>query len=87
MTKTEIIKATAERTGLSVEATQKTVNAFLDVVTDNAARGITLPGFGSFVVKDVPERTGRNPKTAEAIVIPAHRRAVFKAGKSFTDKI
>ncbi|MDE1149689.1 MAG: HU family DNA-binding protein [Azospirillaceae bacterium] len=44
---------------------------------------VTLPGVAIISVKDVPARTGRNPKTGEPIEIPGKRKAVFKAVKGF----
>jgi DNA-binding protein HU-beta len=38
-------------------------------------------------VKERAERTGRNPKTNEPIVIPAGKMPVFKAGKVLKDAI
>ena len=48
---------------------------------------VQLVGFGSFEVKERAERIGRNPKTKEAIVIPAGRAPVFKAGTALKDAI
>ena len=48
---------------------------------------VQLTGFGSFEVKERAERTGRNPKTNEPIVIPAGKMPVFKAGKVLKDAI
>lgn len=46
-----------------------------------------LVGFGSFEVKKRAERTGRNPKTKEAIVIPAGKYPVFKAGAALKEAV
>ena len=48
---------------------------------------VILTGFGSFEVKERAERTGRNPKTMEAITIPASKAPVFKPGKSLKDAV
>ena len=48
---------------------------------------VQLVGFGSFEVKARAERVGRNPKTAEAIKIPASKLPVFKAGKALKDAV
>ena len=48
---------------------------------------VQLTGFGSFEVKERAERTGRNPKTKEPIVIPAGKMPAFKAGKALKDAI
>ena len=44
-------------------------------------------GFGSFEVKSREARTGRNPKTKEAIKIPASKAPVFKAGKPLKEAV
>jgi DNA-binding protein HU-beta len=48
---------------------------------------VQLVGFGSFEVKKRAARTGRNPKTKEAIEIPASKVPVFKPGKALKDTI
>lgn len=48
---------------------------------------VQLVGFGSFEVKKRAERTGRNPKTKEAIVIPAGKYPVFKAGAALKEAV
>lgn len=42
---------------------------------------------GKFTMKKVPARTGRNPKTGEAIKIAAKKKAVFKPAKKFTEAL
>lgn len=42
---------------------------------------VVVHGFGSFCWRKVKERNGRNPKTGESIVIPAHDRLVFNPYK------
>ncbi|MBV8657783.1 MAG: HU family DNA-binding protein [Burkholderiales bacterium] len=46
---------------------------------------ITLPGVGKLKVQDKPAKTGRNPKTGEALAIPARRAAKFTAVKALKD--
>ena len=48
---------------------------------------VQLVGFGSFEVKNKPERKGKNPRTGEAITIKASKAPVFKAGQAFKDYI
>ena len=68
---------------------EKVLNAFLSQVEKALCAGdkVQLTGFGSFEVKERAERTGRNPKTNEPIVIPAGKMPVFKAGKVLKDAI
>jgi DNA-binding protein HU-beta len=48
---------------------------------------VALSGFGTFVAKPRAARTGRNPRTGEAIAIPASRAPGFKAGKALKDAL
>ena len=83
-------------TAIAVElpgATKKNINQFLDaftkVVSESVADGekITIVGFGAFEAVEVKERTGRNPKTSEAITIPSSVRPKFTPGKGFKEKV
>jgi DNA-binding protein HU-beta len=82
MNKDELVKAVAEKTGFTQKDAKACVDAFTAVVTDALKAGdpVTLVGFGTFKVADRAERTGRNPQTKEAIIIPATKVPVFKAG-------
>ena len=79
MNKTELIAAVAERV----------VTCAFDAIAAALAGGekVQLAGFGAFETKEREARTGRNPKTGEAIEIPASRTPVFKAGKGLKDKV
>jgi DNA-binding protein HU-beta len=48
---------------------------------------VTLVGFGSFEARERQAREGRNPKTGEAMTIPATKVPAFSAGKLFKDKV
>ena len=87
--KLELIQEVSERTGLAKKDAEKAVNAVLDTVADTLAQGdkVQLIGFGSFETKTREARMGRNPKTKEAIEIPATTAPVFKAGKALKDRV
>ena len=89
MNKQELISYTAEKTGFSKKDTEATLNAALDVIAaalqDNEK--VQLVGFGSFEVKQRAARVGRNPKTKEAIEIPASVAPVFKPSKALKDNL
>ena len=89
MNKLELIQEVSERTGLAKKDAEKAVNAVLDTVADTLAQGdkVQLLGFGSFETKTREARMGRNPKTKEAIEIPATTAPVFKAGKALKDRV
>ena len=87
MNKTELISAMSEKSELTKVDTEKTLKAFIDTVTEELKNGgkVQLIGFGSFEVAERAERQGRNPKTGEAITIPASKSPKFKAGRSLKD--
>lgn len=89
MNKAELINAAAEKTGLSKKDTEAAVNAIVEAITESLARDekVQLVGFGSFEVKSRAGRIGRNPRTKEAIEIPASKVPVFKAGKALKDTV
>lgn len=88
MNKAELVSAVAEKTGMSKKDSEKAVNAAFDTITEALAAGdkVQLVGFGGFETKKREARMGRNPKTKEAIEIPATTIPVFKAGKALKEK-
>ena len=89
MNKAELINAVAAAAEVSKKDAEAVLTATLDAITDALKEGdkVQLVGFGSFEVKKRAERVGRNPKTKEAITIPASKVPVFKAGKALKDAV
>lgn len=89
MNKTELIANVAEKAGLSKKDAEKAVSAVFESITESLKAGdkVALVGFGTFDVKERAERTGKNPRTGEAVVIPAARVPGFKAGKGLKDAV
>ena len=89
MNKVELIAQIAEKSGLSKKDAEKALAAVFDTITEAVSNGdkVQLVGFGSFEVKQREARVGRNPKTKEAIEIPATRVPVFKAGRALKDSV
>ena len=89
MNKTELIQAVAEKANVTKKEADLVVNAACDAIAESLKGGekVQLVGFGSFEVKTRGARTGRNPKTKEAITIPASKSPVFKAGKALKDLV
>lgn len=89
MNKSELINAIADAT----ETTKADINKFLEIFTktimDALKNGdqVVIPGFGSFVIANRSERTGRNPKTGQIIKIKASRVAKFKVGKLLKEAV
>ena len=87
MNRTELISAMSEKSELTKVDTEKALKAFIDTVTEELKNDgkVQLVGFGTFEVTERAERNGRNPKTGEAITIPASKSPKFKAGRSLKD--
>jgi DNA-binding protein HU-beta len=89
MTKTQIIRAMAEK----LELSNKQVAAFLDLLADTAVKetkksGVfTIPGLGKLVKAERKARMGRNPQTGEAIKIKAKTVVKFRVAKVVKDAI
>ena len=65
------------------------VDGVFVAIRDAAVKGeeISLAGFGKFKVQDKPARTGRNPRTGEAVDIAATRKVVFQPAKALKDAV
>lgn len=89
MNKTELIAAVAENAALSKKDAEKAVNAMVGAITGALTDGdkVQLVGFGTFEVRGRSARTGKNPRTGEAIKIAASKVPSFKAGKALKDAV
>lgn len=89
MNKTELIAAVADKAELSKKDAEKAINAVIASVTDALEKGdkVQLVGFGTFEVRSRNARTGKNPRTGEAIEIAASKVPAFKAGKALKDSV
>lgn len=89
MNKTEFVDHIAEASGLSKADAGRAYDAMVATLAGALKRGdtVTLTGFGTFAARTRAARTGRNPKTGEAITIAASKAASFKPGKGFKDAI
>ena len=87
MNKVELVAAIAEKSELTKVDAEKALKAFIETVAEELKNGgkVQLVGFGTFEVTERAERQGRNPKTGEAITIPASKSPKFKAGKALKD--
>ena len=81
MNKKELIEAVADGTDVTRTTAGQAVDAVLETIAGRLAAGesVTIPGFGTFEVRQRGARTGRNPRTGETIEIAASRSAAFKS--------
>ena len=89
MNKTELIEHIATETELSKADAQRALEAVIGGIKSTLKTGgtVSLLGFGRFSVTKREARTGRNPKTGDAMKIKAAKVAKFKAGKGLKDFI
>ena len=89
MTKVELIASVAAEAGMSKKDAEKAVTAVIDAITESLKKGdkVQLVGFGTFGVRERPERQGRNPQTKEPMTIAASKLPAFKAGKALKDAV
>ncbi len=89
MNKTDLINVVAQETELKKKEVEAVVNSAIAAISAALKEGdnVQLIGFGTFEVKDVAAREGRNPKTGEAITIEACKRPGFTASKALKDLV
>ena len=91
MTKAELVEQVADAVGPSVTKREcgLMVDAFLDALKEALARGdgIELRGFGTFKVRHRKARSGRNPRTGEAVEVPARDVPVFKPSRDLRSRV
>ncbi|HHB52065.1 MAG TPA: integration host factor subunit beta [Saprospiraceae bacterium] len=89
MTKAEIVAEIANKTGIEKIAVQSVVETFMDTLKGAMINGdnVYLRGFGSFIIKERAEKTGRNISKNITIKIPAHKIPAFKPAKTFVTDV
>lgn len=91
MNKSELVQQLQHRAGLSRSDASKAIDALFSANDGIIARElksgkkVQISGFGTFESKKREGRTGRNPRTGQAITIAPSTRAGFKAGKGLKD--
>ena len=89
MTKAEVVAEIASKTGIEKVAVQQVVETFMTTVKNSLLKknNVYLRGYGSFIVKERAQKTGRNISKNTTLVIPAHNIPAFKPAKSFTNTV
>ena len=89
-TKAELIAAIAEKAEITKAQAKTAIEELVQLAYVGAKKdkdGFTIPGLGKISVVQRKARMGRNPKTKEAIEIPASRAPVFKPSKALKDSL
>jgi DNA-binding protein HU-beta len=89
MTKVDLVEGLSNKLGMPKIEAEQAVDSLINHITDALKQGdrVNISGFGTFAVSKREARTGRNPKTGEAIEISASRAAKFKPGKQLKDSL
>ena len=82
MNKSELIKEVALKRKLSFNEATNAVDAIMEAIAEtmHKGEGVTLVGFGSFVIQGRKARNGHNPATGGSLLIPAKRQVKFRRG-------
>jgi integration host factor subunit beta len=84
MIRSELLQQLArENPDLRADEIEQVVDIFFEQIAGRLAEGgrVDLRGFGAFSTRERQARKGRNPRTGEAVEVPAKRVPYFKPGK------
>ncbi len=90
MIRSELVDILAqENPELSIREVDSIVTIFFDEIVRQLAEGgrVELRGFGAFSTRGRDQRQGRNPRTGEAVDIPAKKVPYFKPGKEMRARL
>ena len=89
MNKTELIALVAMKTEKTQKEAGEMLDAYITTIAETLATGekVVVTGFGTFEVRTRVERTGKNPRTGETIVVPEQKTPAFRAGKMLKDAV
>ena len=87
MTKADLIEAVASAKNLPKKDVEAVLEAVVEAIQQALRNNekVSVSGLGTFTVKDRKARTARNPKTGEAVQVPASKAAKFKMGKELKE--
>ena len=83
MSKALLVDSVAEKLGSTKVDATRAIDAVLSSIGKVAGDGgrITVPGFGTFRMKNRPARAAKNPRTGADISVPARSELAFKASR------
>ena len=90
MIRSELLQAlAAENPELRPDEVEQVVDIFFDEIGTRLAEGgrVELRGFGTFSTRQRDARTGRNPRTGDAVDVPEKRVPYFKPGKEMRERL
>ena len=90
MVKSNLVNALNEKLPeLQKRDVELALNCILGQLENTLVQGgrIEIRGFGSFDLRHRPPRIARNPKSGEAVHLPARVAILFKPGKEMRDRV
>lgn len=90
VTKRDLVTKLSNSTGLSQSEVLEVLENFLDTVTGELAKGnsVVMRNFGSFQVREMKGKVGRNPKNpSQDMKIPPRAVVKFKPGKEMKERV
>lgn len=89
MNKADIINKVSEELGTTKADAERAVELIINSITDTLKDGqeVSIAGLGIFSAKMRNARTARNPRTGEAIEVPAMRVPKFRPAKALKDAV
>jgi len=89
MNKQDLVSKVADAADISKTKAAEAVDAVIEAIKASLKQGddVRLVGFGTFSVAARAATTGRNPRTGDAIKIPASKQPKFKAGKELKEAV
>jgi DNA-binding protein HU-beta len=90
MTKSEMVKKLAETWGgIPNRQADQNLTDLVDFIAKTVKKDkvLKIPNLGTFRLRQLKARTGRNPQTGEPIKIPARKKVGFTAAKVFKESI
>tara|TARA_B100001769_G_C21736814_1_gene404528 strand:- start:73 stop:348 length:276 start_codon:yes stop_codon:yes gene_type:complete len=79
ITKKNISKEITKSIKLSAKESNRFVDQFLSIIKFKLQKDIIkINKFGTFYIKDTPQRKGRNPKTKEEYIIAKSKKVFFR---------
>ena len=90
MIRSELLAALArDNPGLRTEEVEQVLDIFFGEISQRLADGgrVELRGFGAFSTRERDARQGRNPRTGDAVDVPAKRVPFFKPGKEMRHRL
>ena len=89
MNKASLVDAVNEKIGGTKVQAEQAVDIIIDSIVSSLKKGeeVSIAGLGIFSAKERAARQARNPRTGEAIQVPAMRVPKFRAAKALKDAV